>query len=212
MDPEAIKKWRPMAYVLLVGSVLSALLAVTGVAQRLHSWIFPSAPYPVLVGYIHLNGQSADSIVSGIVDHDGNVVFVDAEINTSTATFENARIVEECLDLELSEAGGSTTLSFTHGAFVSENSPGESADSEVGYNSVTCGYERFSVETFGPLGMSHGPMFSFTSLKGLFEIEVDYVGSQQIQVHMRQIELPPSDLQTLNSISQEIWEGIEPAV
>jgi hypothetical protein len=79
-DPESLKKWTPVAYLLLLSSVLGALLALAGFGLKAYHYFFPEDVYfsgavNVSVGTVI---EDHDRLAKLLVDHLGESIEISA--------------------------------------------------------------------------------------------------------------------------------------
>lgn len=207
-DAEKLKKWRPIALLLLGAALVSAFSTYAGLYSQVKNWLSPTAPYTVIAGYFHLNGQSSENAMLSVGEDEAEFAFYDVTLNLSRATFATERFVEQCRDIEFSEVRGNYRIITTIHGSVTPEFPKQNEELDI-----FCGDTLLTVDLLSePTLDTHTLGQEFYSFSGLFEITAGYTVNTLTRLHLREIEISPDQEKRLREISAELWDKIGPAV
>lgn len=197
-DPAKLKAWKPVAYLLLAASVISAIGAISGLGERAYRAMFPSPAYPVITGIEDLNGYSEETLFPQLERHDGGFAFLSIQFNTFW--LEPAKSFhEECREFEIAENGGKYVLKTLIGGTIK---PYALTDQEY---EIHCRTAYVTMVLNDRPKQNVGTNHEERDVIGLFKIDIEYLGTSPIHYYLTQQSLSPSEFGTLNSFALEQW-------
>lgn len=201
MDPEQLKKWKPLAYVLLAATVLSAVTGLAGFGGKIFSQLFPSPEFPVFTGFVYLDGRDGSEVFYEIESSGERFVFLSIHFESAGELRPAARFMDECYDFEIERDGGSYKLSTTIGGTV------EPWDHHVEEYDVHCrtGYLTMELrkkppQDVGTLGLSQH------HVEGFFEVEIDYLRASPIHFVFKERSISAQEYEALARFASDQWE------
>ena len=207
---DSLKRWQPIALVLLLGSLVSAVVGLTGVATQIVDRFDRRLPFPVVVGYFHANGQnfaSAETLRSLPGRERGGLVYYDAAINLSGGTFAMSEYRRECGGPEISEVRGMVRVSVAHNGWFLPESPKDRSELEV-----FCGLDFLVVDLISEPTSQSTPGVHVLLFSGLFEVTQNETNGGGYSLYLRQVELPLEHRAKLRSAAEELWQEFEPVL
>lgn len=212
MNPERIKAWAPIAFLLIFSSIVSAVIGLAEGYEKFFSWFYPKNQkealseeeeliYPIVSGYISGNGNKKGDISSELANNDNGIIYVSGAIDLSRGVGENEEYMENCDPYQQEERGEEIYIKVKTGG-QAEFTGSNSNDYEI-----VCGENSLEIYLNSLLSSTVSAGVDIRKFSGAFAVSRSYEGLSE-KVSMREIAIPPNEEIILIKRSREIWKEI----
>lgn len=212
MNPERIKAWAPVAFLLIFSSIVSAVIGLTEGYKKFISWLYPDdqkkasieqaqLTYPVVSGYINGNGNKEGDIFSDLLNHRDGMVYISGAIDVSRGVGENGKYMEVCDPYQQEDLGEETYIKIKTGG--SAEFTGPNFDD---YN-IVCGENSLEIYLKSRISSTVSAGVDIENFSGVFIVSISYQGLSQ-RVSLNEISVPPHEEIILRNKAREDWEEI----